>query len=59
MIREGCCVSACMCVGMTVSICMLESILRGEGRGVGIEQTEKQSEGATGRHTLTQTQMCY
>lgn len=50
--------SAFICIGMTVSICMLESILRGEGRGVGITETKKQSEGVTGE-THTQTQMCY
>lgn len=42
-----------MCVGMTVNIFMLESILRREGRGVGITETEKQSAGVRGRHSHT------
>lgn len=45
------------CVGMTVSIFTLESILRGEGKGVGTTQTEKQNAGVRG-HTLTRTLRC-
>lgn len=43
------------CVGMTVSKCMLELILRREGRGVGI--TKRGSDRET--HMYTRTQMCY
>lgn len=47
-----------MSVGMTVNIFMLESILRGEGRGVGITETEKQSTGVRGIHSQTRTLRC-
>lgn len=51
--------SAYICTGMTVNRFMLESILREEGKGVGITETEKQSEGVRGRHIHTKTPMCY
>lgn len=43
--------SAYICNGMTVSMYMLESILR--VKGVGFGEIKKQSEGARGRHTHT------
>lgn len=39
--------SAYICIGMTVSIHILESILRGEGRGVRVPETKKKSEAET------------
>ena len=50
--------SASICNGSMVSIHMPESILRGEGRGVGISETKKQSEGERGRHTRTHKLRC-
>lgn len=47
------------CVGMTVSICMLELILSGERRGVGITKRGSDRETHMYVHSHTHTQMCY
>lgn len=50
--------SAYICIGATLSIYMLESNLRVEGRGVGVRETKKQSERVRGRHACTQKLRC-